>query len=60
MTKKEAIAVLQEFSVELDQRWHASRSEGHDGHYRDLLDECMVVIDEVSFKLGRKWYHKLR
>jgi len=59
MTKAMARERLQELSIELDKKWHASYSEGHDGHYRDLLDSVLVQIDEIEFQLRKSWLQDL-
>ncbi len=58
MTKSEVREQLKMWSEEYDKVWHESWRDGHDGHYRDLLDGFMVRIDELEFQLRKKWYQR--
>jgi hypothetical protein len=58
MKKSEIIAELKSWSEEYDKIWHASWNEGHNGHYRDLLDGFMVRVDEMEFKLRKPWWKR--
>jgi hypothetical protein len=58
MTKDEVREQLKAWSEEYDKVWHESWNDGHDGHYRDLLDGFMVRIDEMEFKLRKPWWKK--
>lgn len=58
MTKTKIREQLKAWSEEYDKRWHASRMDGYDGHYRDLLDEVIVRIDTLEFQLRKPWWKR--
>jgi hypothetical protein len=58
MNKRKIREQLKSWSEEYDKIWHASWNEGHGGHYRDLLDDFMVRVDELEFQLRKKWWQR--
>jgi alpha-L-arabinofuranosidase len=58
MTKKQISQMLDEWSVHFDKDFHESYNKDlRSGHYRDLLDEFITLVDALNAAVKKRWWH---